>query len=54
MTVNPIFLMEFLLFDGAALAWAGWEIWSVRRGKDDPEPERQSPPSKDAPGHPEG
>jgi hypothetical protein len=51
--MNPIFLMEFLLFDGAALAWAGWEIWSVRPGKDNAEPEKRAQPSNETPRHPE-
>jgi hypothetical protein len=54
MTVNPIFLMEFLLFDGAALAWAGWEIWSLRSSKKEPESTKHALGSEDPPGHPEG
>ncbi len=46
---NPIFLIELLLFSGAALAWAGYEWWSVRPGAR----EKQSPPPGE-PGHPEG
>lgn len=49
MDVNPLFLLEFVLFSGVALAWAGYEYWSARPNKDEP----PSPPSGDA-GHPEG
>ena len=40
--MNTIFLMEFLLFDGAALAWAGWELWSVRPRRDEGAKERDA------------
>ncbi len=50
---HPIFLLEFLLFDGAALAWAGYEIWSVRPGKDKPD-ESKDAASEDCARHPEG
>lgn len=49
MDVNPLFLLEFVLFSGVALAWAGYEYWSARPKKDEP----SAPPSSDA-GHPEG
>jgi len=49
MQFNPIFLFELLLFNGAVLAWAGYEYWSVRGAKS----ERKLPPPDD-PGHPEG
>lgn len=52
--MNSLFLMEFLLFDGAALAWAGWELWSVRPSKDQPTEARPLPSSEDAARHPEG
>ncbi len=52
--MNSVFLMEFLLFDGAALAWAGWEIWSVRPGKDKAETAKMPGPSNETPRHPEG
>lgn len=29
MNVNPLFLMEFVLFSGLALAWAIWEYWKT-------------------------
>ncbi len=38
MEQNPVFLIEFLGVTGAALAWAAWELWSVRRSKDKPLP----------------
>lgn len=47
MDVNPLFLIELLVFSGVALAWGVYEYWSVRPKKD------ESPPSDDA-GHPEG
>jgi hypothetical protein len=50
--MNTIFLMEFLLFDGAALAWAGWELWSVRPSLDEAAKKRDAA-SKDAARHPE-
>jgi hypothetical protein len=50
--MNTIFLMEFLLFDGAALAWAGWELWSVRPSRDE-EAKKRDAASKEAAGHPE-
>ena len=51
MHVNPIFLIELFLFNGAALAWAGYEFWSVRPGKD--KDKDTSAPGDEA-GHPEG
>lgn len=49
MQVNPLFLLEFVLFSGVALAWAGYEYWKVRPKKGD----EASPPTGEA-GHPEG
>ena len=49
MEINPLFLMEFVLFSGVALAWAAYEFWSVRPKKDD----TSSAPPDDA-RHPEG
>jgi hypothetical protein len=51
MHVNPIFLIELILFNGVALAWAGYEFWSVRPRKD--KDAAASSPRDDA-GHPEG
>jgi hypothetical protein len=61
MGTNTIFIAELILFDGAAVAWAAWEMWKLRPGKTDKaeapsafarvEPETASP---EAPGHPEG
>ena len=51
--MNSLFLLEFLLFDGAALAWAGYELWTVRPSKTKSAPE-DKPESKDIPRHPEG
>jgi hypothetical protein len=53
---SPLFLLEFLLFNGVALAWAGWELWSIRRSKDEPPKESASEPkspSAEAARHPE-
>lgn len=49
MDVNPLFLLEFVLFSGVALAWAGYEFWSARPNKGDAP---STPP--DDPRHPEG
>lgn len=54
MTGNPIFLLELVIFNGAALAWAGWELWSVRRSRDPKPPPGPSEGSADEPRHPEG
>ena len=51
--MNTLFLLEFLIFDGAALTWAGYELWSVRRSKWDAETKTEAE-SKDPPRHPEG
>lgn len=34
MEINPLFLLEFIVFSGAALAWGAYELWSVRPEKD--------------------
>ncbi|MBC7770048.1 MAG: hypothetical protein H7124_14795 [Phycisphaerales bacterium] len=47
MDINPLFLLEFVLFSGVALAWAGYEYWTVSR-KDD----TSAPPDETR--HPEG
>lgn len=46
MAEHWFFVIEALLFTGAALAWAGWELWSLRR-------ERKRDASRQA-RHPEG
>ncbi len=46
MDINPIFLIELIVFNGAVLAWALYEYWSVRPKRDDP--------SEQTPGHAEG
>jgi hypothetical protein len=55
MRTNTHFILELLLFEGAAVAWAAWEFWSVRpKAKADPKAPAASPPeSEDRPGHPE-
>jgi len=50
MKANPLFLLEFALFNGVALVWAIREFWSVRPGKTD-ETAKASP---EDPGHTEG
>lgn len=50
MEINPLFLLEFVLFSGVALAWAGYEFWSVRPSKDD----KASTTASSDPRHPEG
>ncbi len=50
--MDTLFLMEFLLFDGAALAWAGWELWSVRPSQDEAAKKRDAA-SKESARHPE-
>ncbi len=37
MRSNTTLFIAFLFFDVVALGWAAWEIWSVRRGKDENE-----------------
>jgi hypothetical protein len=53
--MNPVFMIEFLGFDVAVVAWASYELWSVRRSKfpDDTE-KKDVNPSKDSTRHPEG
>ena len=31
--MNAVFLIEYLIFVGAVLVWACYELWSVRRSK---------------------
>jgi hypothetical protein len=50
--MNTIFLMELLLFYGAVLVWAGWELWSVRPSLDKAAKKRDAA-SKKAARHPE-
>ncbi len=50
--MDHTFLIETLFFEGAALAWAGWELWSLRRDEQKSPPKK--PHSEDPPGHPEG
>mgnify|MGYP000145869169 CR=1 FL=1 len=49
MDVNPLFLLEFVLFSGVALVWAGYEYWSARPKEDD-----APSTTRDDAGHPEG
>lgn len=51
MKANPLFLLEFVLFNGVVLVWAFRELWSVRPDKP-PDGEKASSPED--PGHTEG
>lgn len=52
MKQNWLFLFEFLIFDGVAVAWGLWQIRSVRRSiREDRE---RAQKSEEAAGHPEG
>jgi hypothetical protein len=56
---NPLFLMEFLVFNGAALGWAGYELWSLRREREkdaaeDAAKAAAEAASKESARHPEG
>jgi hypothetical protein len=33
MSTNTLFFIELFLVHGAVLAWAVWEVWSLRRDK---------------------
>ena len=52
--MNPVFMIEFLGFDLAVVAWTGYELWSLRRSKwpDDKKPDETK--STETPRHPEG
>lgn len=56
MTTNTLFWLETGLFEGGALAWAVWQLWSVRPGKKAKaeEPSALARSSSERPGHPEG
>lgn len=49
MEINPLFLLEFVLFSGVALAWAGYEYWSAR-----PDKEKAGSSTPDDARHPKG
>ncbi len=53
MKANPLFLLEFILFDFGAVAFGVWQWWTVRPRKDD-KPPAPPTPSEQGPGHPEG
>jgi hypothetical protein len=36
MKANPLFLLEFVLFDGGVLAFCAWQWWTVRPRRDKP------------------
>jgi hypothetical protein len=55
---NALFIAILVLFDGAAVAWAAWQFWTLRPGKAEAssaftraKPQSASP---EASGHPEG
>jgi hypothetical protein len=53
MRTNTHFILELALFEGAAVAWAAWEFWSVRPNK---KPKADAPAqaasaSEEDPGH---
>jgi hypothetical protein len=57
MKTSTLMFLEFLFFDGVALAWAAWEYWQIRPGKPDKAPESRPSPEDTSPeysGHPEG
>ena len=56
MTPHTMFLLEFLITGGAAMAWIAWEYWSIRPGHDDKaaESDAASRESPEDTGHPEG
>lgn len=47
MEVNPLFLLEFVLFSGVALAWGVYEWWSVRPKKGGSTPETARHPERE-------
>jgi hypothetical protein len=53
---NTVFLLETLLFEGGALAWAAWQLWSVRPDKKHKIERRAElpPKSEEGAGHLEG
>lgn len=57
MNRNYLFIIELVIFNGSALAWAFWELWSLRKSRRDaksPEPEPDAEPSPEGTRHPEG
>ncbi len=50
MAQNGVFLLETLLFEGSALAFGVWQLWSVWPKK---EAKAETPVSPEDPGHPE-
>ncbi len=54
MTQNASFLIELARFNGVALGWAGWQLWSVRRSlQQSRDGARRFAPSEDPPRHSE-
>ena len=56
MKQNSVFLLETLLFEGGALAFGVWQLWSVWPNKKDKagKPSALARSSPEDPGHPEG
>jgi len=57
MNRNYLFFIELLIFNGSVLAWAFWELWSLRKSRRDakpPETEPDAKPSQEGTRHPEG
>jgi hypothetical protein len=53
MSTNTLFIFGLVIFDGVAVAWAMWELWSIRPGrKDKADPAAAPPSSSEASGHP--
>ncbi len=50
MSGHTTFVLETILFEGGVLAWALWEFWSVRPGK---QAKATQPPPTVAPDSPE-
>ncbi len=54
MKSNTLFILALILFDGVAVAWGLWEVWSIRPKKRLEEQADPRPQSPENPGHPEG
>ena len=59
MSANPIYLAGTFLFEGGGVAWAAWELWKIRPGRNGEDKEtsafarrRQDADSPKPPGHP--
>jgi hypothetical protein len=52
MKSTPLFWLWFLLFDGGALAFGVWQLWTVRTQR--PKAPQDRAASDEGPGHAEG